>query len=92
MERVQEEKEITGTLKENGYPSTINHSDFAVHQQSIITNLSDESLHHLDIQVLFRPLMTLHQLLVHRKGVVYSISCTVCPKGYGITLGRLVDP
>ena len=55
MERVQEEKEITGTLKENGYPSTINHSDFAVHQQSIITNPSDESLHHLDIQVLVYP-------------------------------------
>ena len=43
------------------------------------------------MQMVFRPLMTLRQLLVHpkdrvpmdeRKGVVYSIPCTECPKVY----------
>ena len=51
----------------------------------------------LEIQVVFRPLTTLHQLLVHpkdpipmeeRKGVVYSIPCTDCPKVYIGQTGR----
>ena len=59
-----------------------------------ISNLSEAIrwvLAPLNIQVVFRPLMTLRQLLVHpndqvpmdeRKGVVYSITCTVRPKVY----------
>ena len=51
----------------------------------------------LDIQVVCCPLMTLPQLLAHskdrvpmdeRKGVVYSISCTPCPKVYIGQTGR----
>ena len=51
----------------------------------------------LEIQVVFRPLTTLRQLLVHpkdpvpmeeRKGVVYSIPCTDCPKVYIGQTGR----
>ena len=51
----------------------------------------------LDIQVVFRPLMTLRQLLVHpkdrvpmdeRKEVVYSIPYTVCPRVYIGQMGR----
>ena len=51
----------------------------------------------LEIQMVFRPLTTLRQLLVHpkdsipmeeRKGVVYSIPCTDCPKVYIGQTGR----
>ena len=65
-----------------------------------ISNLSEvirRVLAPLDIQVVFHPLMTLRQLLVHpkdqvpmdkRKGVVYSIPCTVRPKVYIGQTGR----
>ena len=65
-----------------------------------ISNLSEvirRVLAPLDIQVVFRPLMTLRQLLVYpkdqvpmdeRKGVVYSIPCTVRPKVYIGQTGR----
>ena len=115
VEQAQEEKEITGTLKKNGYPSSFvyKHScpgrprpdreeqrPKATLTLPYISNLSEairRVLAPLDIQVVFRPLMTLCQLLVHpndrvpmdeRKGVVYSITCTVCPKVYIGQTGR----
>ena len=117
VERALEEKEITGVLKENGYPSSFvnKHScpgrprpdreeqrPKATLMLLYISNLSEairRVLTPLDIQVVIHPLMTLRQLLVHpkdrvstdeRKGVVYCILCTVCPKVYiGQTVGSL---
>ena len=115
VERAQEEKEVTGALKENGYPSSFvyKHSCSGRPRPDreeqrpkttltlpYISNLSEairRVLTPLDIQVVFRPLMTLRQLLVHpkdrvpmdeQKGVDYSISCTECPKVYIGQTGR----
>ena len=117
VEWAQEEKEITGTLKENGYASSFvyKHSclgrprpDREKQRPKTILTLSYISnpleaitrvLAPLDIQVVFRPLMTLRQLLVHpkdrvpmdeRKEAVYSISCTLCLKVYVGQTGRFL--
>ena len=115
VERAQEEKEVTGALKENGYPSSFVYKHSCPSRPRpdreerrpettltlpYISNLSEairRVLTPLDIQVVFRPLMTLRQLLVHpkdrvpmdeQKGVVYSIPCTECPKVYIGQTGR----
>ena len=81
----QEEKEITGALKKNGYPSSsvYKHScpgrprpDREEQRPKATLTLPYISnpleairrvLAPVDIQVVFHPLMTLHQLLVHPK-------------------------
>ena len=54
----------------------------------------------LEIQVVFCPLITLRQLLVHpkdpvpmeeRKGVVYSVPCTDCSKVYRRADGQVLE-
>ena len=117
VEWAQEEKEITGTLKENDYPSSFvyKHSCQGIPRPDreeqrpkttltlpYISNPSEaigRVLAPLDTQMVFRPQMTLRQLLVHpkdrvpmdeRKGVVYSISCALCPKVYIGQTGRFL--
>ena len=115
VEWVQEEKEVTGALKQNGYPSSFVYRHFCPGRSRLldreeqrpkgtltlpyISNLSEairRLLAPLHIQVVFRPLMTLRQHLVHPKdpvlmdkwkGVVYSIP--LAPSAQRCTLGRL---
>ena len=106
------EKQVTEALRSNGYPSGFIHKHTTSGRGSggqrpkttltllYICGLSEAIRHvlsHLEVKVVFCPMRTLRQLLVHPKDpvpaeewkvVVYSIPCMDCPKVYVGQTGR----
>ena len=114
--RSTEEVHISEALEDNGYPQEFINYNFhwpsnsqQIHQLTqpsatvvlpYIQGQSKSILQQLDIRTIFKPTLTLHQILSHPKdpvptrmhtGVIYKIPCSDCSQSYIGQTGRCLS-